>query len=38
MEDKFRSQLAINRESTHPIKEDVKKKNFSPPLEEMRES
>jgi hypothetical protein len=31
-----RSRLAKNRRNTHPIKEDVKKKIFSPPLWEMR--
>jgi hypothetical protein len=28
--------LAINRHYAHPMKEDVKKKDFSPPLGEMR--
>jgi hypothetical protein len=28
--------FAKNRDFTHPMKEDVKKKDFSPPLGEMR--
>jgi hypothetical protein len=31
-----RGWLAKNLDYTHPIKEDVRKKDFSPPLGEMR--